>query len=303
MSKCVADLEPWLKLGRVSNLPTVWSNALAAVALSGGAGGIVLAAACAGVMSVFYVAGMILNDVFDASYDAVHRPTRPIPSGAITCRSAAIVGVAGLHVGALGVAGVAWLNNAHVAGALVWAGLLALFIVAYDLHHKQNVWSPLVMGGCRALVLICVGWIVSSRIVSGVLLAAGVQWLYVVGLTYAAKQEDLARPGSLWPVMLVATGPVVVAGGWVSGGFPWLTSGGNLCLGVVGVGFVANAVFGVAPLWNKPKRIGVAIGRLIAGIAVLDALLIATSGWIAGVVIAMGCAVLTRVAQRYVPGT
>jgi hypothetical protein len=302
-SRVTAALGQWLKLGRVSNLPTVWSNALAAMALSGGKVSLVLALASAGVMSVFYVAGMILNDVFDASYDAGHRPNRPIPSGAIKRRLAAIVGFVGLLTGVIAVAALAYLNHAHVVGATVSACLLALSVVAYDLHHKQNTWGPLVMGACRALVFVCVALIVSSRVASGVLVAAVLQWLYVVGLTYAAKQEDLSRPGSFWPVVLVFTGPVVVAGAWAGGWLSWLTVGGTACLGSVWLVFVATATIGIAPLFETPKRIGVAIGRLIAGVAMLDALTIATSGWVGGVVIAACCAVLTRIGQRYVPGT
>ena len=37
-----------------------------------------------------YFGGMVLNDVFDAKLDAVERPERPIPSGRISLRSAAI---------------------------------------------------------------------------------------------------------------------------------------------------------------------------------------------------------------------
>ena len=65
-----------LALGRVSNLPTVWTNALAGVVLAGGAAGdarlpwIVLA------VSLCYVAGMYLNDAFDRDFDARHRPER-----------------------------------------------------------------------------------------------------------------------------------------------------------------------------------------------------------------------------------
>jgi hypothetical protein len=99
------------------------------------------------------------------------------------------------------------------------------------------------------------------------------------------------------------TGPVVVAGAWAGGWLPWLTEGASVCLGGVWLVFVATATIGIAPLFERPKRIGVAIGRLIAGVAMLDALTIAASGWVEGVVIAACCAVLTRIGQRYVPGT
>src|SRR5688572_13786957 len=82
-----------LVLGRVSNLPTVWSNCLAGWAL---AGGVPLTAdyrqmideprnflvLCLGA-SLMYIGGMYLNDAFDADFDRQHRRERPIPSGAI----------------------------------------------------------------------------------------------------------------------------------------------------------------------------------------------------------------------------
>ena len=71
-----------LRLGRVSNLPTVWTNALAGLVLAGGwldpAPLLLLFLA----VSLAYVGGMFLNDAFDAEVDAVRRPERPIPSGA-----------------------------------------------------------------------------------------------------------------------------------------------------------------------------------------------------------------------------
>ncbi len=70
-----------LRLGRVSNLPTVWTNVAAAAVLAGvplaSLGVLALALAC----SLFYVGGMFLNDAFDREFDRRVRPERPIPSG------------------------------------------------------------------------------------------------------------------------------------------------------------------------------------------------------------------------------
>src|SRR5215469_15374724 len=79
----VNRLRVLLVLGRVSNLPTVWSNCLAAWLL-GGAGPrprffcLTLGA------TLLYTAGMFLNDAFDAGFDRQYRPERPIPSGLIS---------------------------------------------------------------------------------------------------------------------------------------------------------------------------------------------------------------------------
>src|SRR5262249_61685549 len=93
------SLTALLTLGRVSNLPTVWTNVLTGAVLAGGAWhdgrtGIVLVA-----MSLFYVGGMYLNDYFDRGIDARERPGRPIPAGDVAADLVAIVGLGLLAAG------------------------------------------------------------------------------------------------------------------------------------------------------------------------------------------------------------
>src|SRR5262249_61425170 len=71
------------RLGRVSNLPTVWTNVLAATVLAGAEWGNLRTAVGLLAMSLFYVGGMYLNDYFDRAMDARERPTRPIPAGGV----------------------------------------------------------------------------------------------------------------------------------------------------------------------------------------------------------------------------
>src|SRR6516164_10670632 len=54
--------------------------------------------------SCLYLAGMVFNDVFDREIDARERPKRPIPSGRVSVRAAAILGGI-LVVSGLGLAG------------------------------------------------------------------------------------------------------------------------------------------------------------------------------------------------------
>ena len=72
-----------LILGRVSNLPTVWSNCLAGWWLGGGGNTWKLPFLFCGV-TLLYIGGMYLNDAFDADFDQQHRRERPIPSGAVS---------------------------------------------------------------------------------------------------------------------------------------------------------------------------------------------------------------------------
>jgi lysophospholipase L1-like esterase len=60
-----------LRLGRVSNLPTVWTNVVAATVLAGGALTSTTTLLAISAMTLFYVAGMYLNDAFDRYNAAV----------------------------------------------------------------------------------------------------------------------------------------------------------------------------------------------------------------------------------------
>ena len=86
------SLQVWLRLGRVSNLPTVWSNVLAALALAQALTSRPHVLVLALIFSGFYVGGMYLNDAFDREIDAAERPNRPIPSGQVSARAVFTLG-------------------------------------------------------------------------------------------------------------------------------------------------------------------------------------------------------------------
>ena len=195
-----------LRLGRVSNLPTVWTNVLAAAVLAGAPPasiGVPLAAlAC----SLFYVGGMFLNDAFDREFDARVRPERPIPSGAV---SAAAVFAIGLRAPGVGDAGdhphgcasrLAAPTGAAVMAALALVGL----IVLYDVWHKDNPFGPLLMGLCRVLVYVTTALALTGDVSLRVLGGAVVLLSYLMGLTYVARQENLADVRQRWPFCLLA---------------------------------------------------------------------------------------------------
>ena len=82
----------WLSMLRISNAPTVVSQVFAGAAVGCYAlpAGTTLPLSALVLVLVgvplSYLAGMILNDVFDAQLDATERPDRPIPSGRIFSR-------------------------------------------------------------------------------------------------------------------------------------------------------------------------------------------------------------------------
>lgn len=286
----------WLRLGRVSNLPTVWTNVWAAAALTGiGWSMATLAASIA--MTMMYVGGMFLNDAFDHRIDVVERPTRPIPSGAVSVRSVLIAGFALLALAIMVIAITA--SAAAPVGAA-----LALLIVTYDLFHKQNPFGPLLMGACRALVYLATGVAVAARSQSGssgpILLAALGILAHVAGLTYAARTEAFDRVERLWPLLLLAA-PFVVSFG-IAG------SATTLSLATVVAGAMLLAADVAAVQWlrrraNSTGAVSRAVSMLIAAVSLADGLLAsALAGWTAVAVGIVGFG-LTLALQRVVPGT
>ena len=283
------SLTTLLRLGRVSNLPTVWTNVLAGAVLAGGDWrswrlGFVLLA-----MSLFYVGGMYLNDYFDRAVDARERPERPIPSGVISARAVGAIGLGLLGGGFVLIAAVGTLT----ASAL--AALLAGTIVAYDFHHKRNPVAPLVMGACRALVYAATAAALTGGVPMLVVVAAVAVAAYVAGLTYAARQENLDKVGNLWPLALLVA-PMVVAVGAFRHGFD------AIAIHLLLVGWTGAAAYLLAkrPAAGSVSR---AVAWLIAGISLCDAALLASIGTITPALVAIGGFFLTLVSQKHVAGT
>ena len=96
--------------------------------------------------ALMYMAGMLLNDLFDFEIDRVERPERPLPSGQIPLRWAKSLGLEMLFFGAaLGLAVGYWRSDWRPAG--VAAGLAAM-ILLYDGSAKEHrdwprwQWAP-----------------------------------------------------------------------------------------------------------------------------------------------------------------
>jgi 4-hydroxybenzoate polyprenyltransferase len=277
-----------LRLGRVSNLPTVWTNVLAATVLAGGEWQTWRTTVTLLAMSLFYVGGMYLNDYFDRAIDARERPSRPIPAAHISAQAVAATGFALLLAGIVLMASMGEL--AALAGTV-----LAAAILAYDLFHKANPLAPLVMGLCRALVY-CAAAAAAAGAVSGAIIVAALALLaYVAGLTYAAKQESLDRVGNLWPLLILAI-PMVVA-------LPVFRQGATavvIYLALIGATIYAIYLLGRRPF---PGAVPHAVAWLIAGISLVDAALLASAGAIAPAFAAIGGFVLTLMLQKYIAGT
>lgn len=188
----------YLLLARISNLPTVWTNVLAAYIASGAALGTIPTALIS--LSLFYTAGMFLNDVCDASFDAIARADRPIPNGDVAWSEALIIAIALFVFGAA-----LLMRQPHPQAALPWGLALIAAIAAYDLSHKGKWYGPIVMGLCRALVYGVAASSVVGVLSTPLIVAAVVMWIYVIALTWVAKAANLghAVPWMLAGICLV----------------------------------------------------------------------------------------------------
>jgi 4-hydroxybenzoate polyprenyltransferase len=181
-----------LELGRVSNLPTVWTNVLAGCVLAGAWPGAAGLAALATAFSLFYVGGMYLNDAFDRHWDASHRPERPIPSGRAGAMPVFAIGFVLLAAGLAGVVAVARRGSEPPWTTLVAGVALAALIVLYDAWHKGNALAPVLMGLCRAGVYVTAGLAAGGTLRPALLAGAGLGAAWVTALSLVARHEARA---------------------------------------------------------------------------------------------------------------
>lgn len=276
----------YLALARISNSPTVVSNVLAGAALAGARQPNATLALLGVAMVLFYTAGMFLNDLCDYAVDRRERPDRPLPSGTVprTAAEAAVVALFG--AGSI----ILWyVGLAPFLGGVLLIGL----IVTYDVWHKANPLSPLVMAGTRLMVYVVAFLAFSPRVSGSLAAACALLALYVVGLTYVAKSETGPSFTKYWPATLLFL-PV--------GYFAlWVPSVSMLPLLLLFAGWVAYSISFVYR--SKDRSTGGGVTRLIAGIALYDALVLAAFGTLSGVMLALLAFGLTLFFQRYIKGT
>ncbi len=276
----MTDFRAYAQLVRLPNLPTALADiclgALAANALPqhGLAFAVVsLASAC------LYSAGMVWNDYFDREQDRKERPFRPLPSGRVSPRQAAQLGVGLLIAGVL---------LALPAGrtSFVVAVCLAVAIVAYDGWLKRTWAGPLAMGACRFLNLLL-----------GVSACGSLLWplgghlalivgLYIVGVTWFARTEARvsnqnalrgAAAVMLLSLLLALPLPVFLRERQHSSFlFPYLLVALGFFVGMPIVRAIAN------PL---PSQVQDAVKRSLMALILLDAVLATAMAGLIGLVI------------------
>jgi UbiA prenyltransferase family len=282
------QLRTLLVLGRVSNLPTVWSNCLAGWWLSGGGNFWKLPFLLFGI-SALYTGGMFLNDAFDADFDQQRRASRPIPSGRISLELVWRFGWAWLALGIL-----CLLFLGKIAGVL--AIVLAVCIFIYNAVHKYVIASPWLMGLCRFWVYVIAGTAGTNGLNGNSIWCGFALAFYIVGLSYVAKRESFRGAIPHWPLVFLAA-PICLA---------LLMNAGDALKPAI---FVAL----IMALWTArcvrtifqagEMNVGRIVSGLLAGIVFVDWLAVAPQcpRWLSAIFLILFGA--TIFCQRFVPAT
>jgi hypothetical protein len=277
-----------LVLGRVSNLPTVWSNCLAGWWLGGGGNFWKLPLLLLGVSSL-YTGGMFLNDAFDADFDRQRRPERPIPAGKIPAQLVWRLGFGQL------VAGIFLLLFCGPAAAGA-AFFLALFILLYNFSHQFFNAAPWLMGACRFWIYVIAGAAGAAGLNGWPIFCGLALAFYVAGLSCVARRESCRGPVPFWPLLLLAA-PIILALAMNTGGFRLRAIWISVVL-VLWTGRCVRTIFA-----GGTGNVGLIVSNLLAGIVFVDWLAVAPDGsrWMSLVLLALFG--LTKWLQKFIPAT
>jgi 4-hydroxybenzoate polyprenyltransferase len=265
-----------LRLMRIPNVFTALSNILAAQLIVnqgrpewGIVAMLMLASAC------LYSGGIVLNDFFDYQEDSRDRPTRPLPSGAVSLPAAALLGFGLLSAG---------IGCAALAGTeqLVIAIIITVLILLYDTYAKHTVLGAPSMGLCRFG-----NWILGlsyGASLNAVWPLAIPVFTYVTSLTLLSRAETTAARRT--PLILCAAGMVLTAASILA-----LTIEGRLGHAWALWALAGAMLFVGIRLWKTlhaytPQNVQLTIKTLVLGIIPLDAILALGGGpWWGGLLV------------------
>lgn len=305
-----------LAIGRVANLPTVWSNVVVGFLIASSVTHgirfpdpsfcgdldhlliLLVATTCA------YLFGTFLNDWKDSEFDRENRPERAIPSGRWSRTS---IGLFALFLGSASLGGFAYLGLAltHLLVPILGVALLASILV-YTYIHKKTPMAIVPMGLCRSLLYLLGFFSISSPVVFNLSLSpsisdrlTGNQFLvlllmsmgilsYVAGLTLAARfesrPEQMRVPRAfLWFLIFL---PFLTHTWWWIWQRPPFLVGWHLAIPVL-LCLLPFLAWTTRALFVLKKSIPDFVSRALAGLCLLDLLAYAGiaatihTGWIA----------------------
>ena len=230
----------WLRLIRVPNLFTVPGDLLAGFFIATYSGintglDFSMCAPLAGLIFISlltYSAGLIDNDLQDVARDKALRPDRPIPSGAISPRHAAVVMlcmIAAVMFGAFLLAG----KNLYSPIFRIAGGLVAAVLLYNRIKNCSKILGAFLMGICRGanilLGAVLLGW---SGAKASAPYATAVA-IYIIVVTLLATQEaKYPKLPAIIGVLIRLLIPIqIVAILWVSApALPGIICSALLCL-------------------------------------------------------------------------
>jgi 4-hydroxybenzoate polyprenyltransferase len=292
MKRYAGTLRAYAELARVSNLPTCISNCLVGCALGARSELFPWSSVppIAAGICLLYVAGMVMNDIFDRRVDWIERPERPIPSERVSLLEA--WSFAGMTI----LVGLGLLSNTSTRALDLGLPLTAC-ILLYDVLHKRYSWSIVLMGVCRGMVYLVAaagilwpfdffraGWL------------AGTLAIYTVAITVVARSEN-ADQLDLRRWLAVALPPVILGAALVVRPREYAAAAAAGLLLVLWLGRAAWAVL------VKPPNTKAAIHLWISGMCLIDAFFLALLQRPLAALAALVCFGLTVYSHRHIPGT
>lgn len=287
--------EDWVQLVRFPNVFSLFANCAAASIIAvGSLSRLNTVIPLFFVSALAYWAGMIFNDVNDLEEDRKHRPDRPLAAGKISPAVASHVATAMLMLGLLILSIVVVRAKGYTEWMVYSLGcycLLWLSIRLYNSQLKATLLGPLLMGLCRALNILVVGYAMlgvywekdfsTVREFPDTMVAYAVAMgVYICGITvYASREEQASNQGSLaLGIILELAGLVVIgclpmwtAGRPVSWYFP-TNSAYPVLVGLIGLTILNRGIQGV--VHPVPRKVQLAVKHAILSIIMIDAAIV-----------------------------
>ena len=275
-------MQPYLQLIRLPLLPSALGN----ICLGALSAGLSQSDSLNFILLLFssaflYASGMVWNDYFDAGIDAIERPDRPIPSGKINPKNAAIFAIILMAMGIACALSVELLRG-FSGTTLIIALAIVFFILAYDGGGKNFLFGPILMGSCRFFNVL-LGWsVVGNTLTEIAYLQAGIIGIYIIGVTFYAKHEAVQSNrlslvmASIIIVFALSIGLILPTFIHQENSIPWLYPY---------LFFLLMVRVGKA-LWNgiaepTPRNVQTGVVTCLKSLVLLDCILaIAIAGWI-----------------------
>ncbi|MFT5633009.1 MAG: hypothetical protein ACI9SQ_000718 [Rubritalea sp.] len=321
-------LKALLATGRVSNLPTVWCNCLAAVLIlfhqsENGIHSYIqqpwnqsltyLTIYLVFFSTCIYVGGCFMGDFHDRKFDALHKPDRPIPAGILSKNTVAGIGFSLLFFSILGAPIIPSLVLEHVRMNIMFLPVMFLVysVNNYSQWHKKSLFIGLpLIGLCRFFLIIFAAAAASillgkiegspgherfhavSYFILPIIIYAAAVCIYTIAFASVARTESSDSPIT-WRNLLRYTMlalPLTV-----------LFTNQSLQIETI-TALVIYALWLSYAFSFLSKNKGNYVSKCLAGFCLLDACFLAQFGWI-WVVICLILFLLALALQKIAPAT